>query len=55
MRKFLCYPIYDRSPTGNYGSERGTCFVYFGKAIKFGGGDCTGGVELFVLLGAEAS
>ena len=35
-------------------SERGTCFVYFGKAIKFWG-DCTGRVELFILLDAEAS
>ena len=36
------------------GSEGGTCFVYFGKAIKFGR-DCTGGVKLFILLDAEAS
>ena len=34
--------------------EGGTCFMYFGQAIKFGG-DCTGGVKLFVFLGGEAS
>ena len=28
--------------------------MYFGKAIKFGG-DCAGGVKLFVFLGGEAS
>ena len=28
--------------------------MYFGQALKFGG-DCTGGIVLFVFLGAKAS
>ena len=30
MREFFGYPISDGPPTGDYGSEGGTCFVNFG-------------------------
>ena len=35
--KLLGNTICDGPPTGNNGPEGGTCFVYFGQAIKFGG------------------